>query len=133
VQKHCAAHRAGTALELPRKKARRKTVLLDEPCAWVRKGGKVLLEQQTGPRWRGLWKLPKHSHPGTDPLVTLDYPFTHHRVTLTVHHAPAPVVVPEHHEWHAIKTLADVPLAAPHRRAVEQLLKLGTTKDANPE
>ena len=44
--------------ELPIKKPRRKTVALREDCAWTVRGRRILLEQQTGPRWRGLWKLP---------------------------------------------------------------------------
>lgn len=129
IQPQCAAHKAGTAAELPRKKARKKTVLLDEPCAWVRRNGKILLEQQTGSRWRGLWKLPKWDHPANaEALLTLDYPFTHHRVTLAVYPATAPAIVPENHEWHPIAALTELPLAAPHRRALEQLLSRNPEK-----
>ncbi len=124
IRKHCAAHRAGTIETVPRKKPRRKTVLLDEPCAWILRNDCVLLEQQTGSRWRGLWKLPKRNGTRGDgkPLVTLDYPFTHHRVTLAVYAGEAPSTVAENHAWHDISTLQELPLAAPHRRALDQLL-----------
>lgn len=124
IRKYCAAHSAGTTEVVPRKKPRPKTVALDEPCAWVLREDHVLLEQQTGSRWRGLWKLPKRNGvpTGDAPLLTLDYPFTHHRVTLAVYPAEAPAVMAENHAWHEIATLAELPLAAPHRRAVERLL-----------
>jgi A/G-specific adenine glycosylase len=57
VRKHCGAYLAGTVEVIPRKKPRRKTVLLAEPCAWIARKDRILLEQQTGSRWRGLWKL----------------------------------------------------------------------------
>src|SRR3954471_23332049 len=56
VREHC---RAENPESLPVKKPRRKTVELEEDCAWIVQGGKLLLEQQTGPRWKGLWKLPQ--------------------------------------------------------------------------
>jgi A/G-specific adenine glycosylase len=123
VQKHCGARLAGTVEVIPRKKPRRKTVLLDEPCAWIAREGRVLLEQQTGSRWRGLWKLPRLPNGAQGaPLLTLDYPFTHHRVSLSVFAVPAPSTVPENHSWHIVSSLEELPLAAPHRRALERLL-----------
>jgi A/G-specific adenine glycosylase len=84
--------------------------------------GCILLEQQTGKRWRGLWKLPSlPAAPDTEPLLTLDYPFTHHRVTLSVFTQPAPSPLGENHAWHLLSSLDEVPLAAPHRRAIERL------------
>jgi A/G-specific adenine glycosylase len=86
---------------------------------------RVLLEQQMGSRWRGLWKLPKlaaRPHSGAG-LLELEYPFTHHRVTLSVHAGEVPSIVPENHAWHPVSALPELPLAAPHRRAIEQLLR----------
>jgi A/G-specific adenine glycosylase len=122
VRSHCAAFANGTTESLPRKKPRRKQVALSEPCAWTVSRGRILLEQQTGKRWRGLWKLPSlPAAPASEPLLTLDYPFTHHRVTLSIFAQPAPSPFEENHAWHPIASLADVPLAAPHRRAIEHL------------
>jgi A/G-specific adenine glycosylase len=123
IRAHCRAFAAGTAGDLPIKKARRKTVSLAESCAWTVGEGRILLEQQTGTRWRGLWKLPLLSvPPAGEPLLMLDYPFTHHRVTLSVFAQPAPGVMRENLAWHACRELAEVPLTSPHRRAIERLL-----------
>ncbi len=122
IRSHCAAFANGTAAELPRKKPRRKQIALSEPCAWTVSRGRILLEQQTGKRWRGLWKLPSlPAAPETEPLLSLDYPFTHHRVTLSVFTQPAPSPLGENHAWHPLASLAEVPLTAPHRRAIDQL------------
>ena len=123
IRSHCAASANGTAEELPRKKPRRKQVALSETCAWIVRRGRILLEQQTGKRWRGLWKLPSlPAAPVSEPLLTLDYPFTHHRVTLSVFTQPAPSPLGENHAWHPLASLDDVPLAAPHRRAIGRLV-----------
>ena len=120
VRAHCAA----TAPEsLPVKRPRTKTVALDEPCAWIRDGVRVLLEQQTGPRWRGLWKLPALAKASrTAPQLELTYPFTHHRVTLRVFPQQQPRQLAAHQAWINTADLADLALTAPHRRAIERLL-----------
>jgi A/G-specific adenine glycosylase len=138
ISKHCSAFSRGTAESLPRKKPRRKQVALSEPCAWTVSRGRILLEQQTGKRWRGLWKLPSlPAAPATEPLLILDYPFTHHRVTLSIFTQPAPSPLGENHAWHplsSLASLADVPLAAPHRRAIENLANVsGLLRQQAPE
>ena len=123
IAKHCSAFSHGTAESLPRKKPRRKQVALSEPCAWTVSRGRILLEKQIGPRWRGLWKLPSlPAAPDAEPLLVLDYPFTHHRVTLSVFTQPAPSPLGENQAWHSFASLTDVPLAAPHRRAIGRLV-----------
>ena len=120
ITKHCAAFANATAASLPRKKPRRRQEELTEHCAWTVSRGRILLEQQTGPRWRGLWKLPAlHAAPHAEPLLTIEYPFTHHRVTLSVFAQPVPAPLREHLAWHLLTSLAKVPLTAPHRRAIE--------------
>ena len=122
ITKRCAAFAKGTAASLPRKKPRRRQAELAEHCAWTVSRGRILLEQQTGARWRGLWKLPAlPAAPDAAPLLTLEYPFTHHRVTLSVFAQPAPAPLGENQIWHSLASLAEVPLAAPHRRAIEHL------------
>lgn len=123
VRDFCAAAGSGDPESLPVKKPRRRTVALSEPCLLVTAGGKVLLEHQTGPRWRGLWKLPAAAPlPEAPPLLVLDYPFTHHRVTLSVYAGKSPGVLPPAWQWHPLALLAEVPLAAAHRRALARLL-----------
>ncbi len=110
---------------LPIKKPRRKVVSMREDCAWIVRGRRILLAQQTGPRWRGLWKLPALSIPinGHEPVTFLTYPFTHHRVQLSVYHSPAPHRLAPNEQWFLSAELADIALAAPHRRAIEQVFK----------
>ncbi|MGB8355331.1 MAG: A/G-specific adenine glycosylase [Chthoniobacteraceae bacterium] len=126
VQKHCTAVDPET---LPVKKPRRKTVELAEHAAWIVKGGRILLQQQTGVRWRGLWKLPVFNlAPGMDqqfaptPLLRFTYPFTHHRVMLAIFAQTAPDTLVDCQSWFKIKELEQLAMTAPHRRAVEQLL-----------
>ena len=120
VRTHCTADAPEA---LPLKKARAKTVALDEPCAWISDGRRILVEQQSGRRWRGLWKLPRlDAAPEAAPLLTLTYPFTNHRVTLRVFSQRRPRQLPPHHSWIAIADLTALALAAPHRRAIERLL-----------
>lgn len=120
VRENC---RAKNPESLPVKKPRRKTVELAENCAWIVVDGKLLLEQQTGSRWRGLWKLPPLT---VEPsrarlLLALEYPFTHHRVTLSVY---LPSSLPKSQpaqQWVALDDIDSVALAAPHRRAIKRL------------
>jgi A/G-specific adenine glycosylase len=120
VRAHCAAQDPAA---LPRKKPRRKTVALTEDCAWIVREGRLLLAQQTGPRWRGLWKLPALTSPprAAKLLLTLEYPFTHHRVTLSVFAASAPSAPAEDQRWVGLQEIEDIALAAPHKRAILRL------------
>jgi A/G-specific adenine glycosylase len=146
IRMHC---RAADPDELAIKKPRRKTVALREDCAWCVQGRRILLEQQTGPRWRGLWKLPGLAEQGAGsrergaengaralpcsmppapcsaaPLFTTTYPFTHHRVEMRVFAMPPPPRLTGYQQWFLLAELQDVALAAPHRRAIERILDL---------
>ncbi|MEA3187040.1 MAG: A/G-specific adenine glycosylase [Chthoniobacter sp.] len=106
---------------LPRKKPRRATVELAENCAFVFSKGQILLEQQMQTRWRGLWKLPVlSSAPDSEPLLRLDYPFTNHRVRLSVFRL-APERAGLNQQWFALRALENVPMPSPHRRALLHL------------
>ena len=127
VAEFCAAWAKGMQEELPVKKARRKVVRMSEPCALITRSGEILLEHQSGRRWNGLWKLPTLAPiPEAQPELVIEYPFTHHKVTLSVYRARAPKALEAGWAWHSISGIADVPLAAAHRRALEKLLKCGT-------
>ena len=121
IHAHCAAPNPEM---LPVKRARRKIVALTEECAWTVDRGRLLLERQTGTRWRGLWKLPAicTAPSAAEPLAELQYPFTHHRVSLRVFAAPPPPMMPASQQWFAIESLASMALPSPHRRAVQQIL-----------
>lgn len=117
--------RAQDPERLPLKKPRPKTVRLTEDCGWIVRGEEVLLEQQTGKRWHGLWRLPLLTEPHADiPLVKLSYPFTHHRVEMSVFHGSSPLIMAEYQRWFPVAELASTAMPAPHRRALKRLLKL---------
>ncbi len=81
VRSHCRAEQPEL---LPVKRKRPRTVALFEPHAFARRRNRILLEQSSD-RWRGMWILPRLARsPREDPLLQIDFPFTHHRVTLAV-------------------------------------------------
>ncbi len=105
---------------LPRKKPRLATVAIEENCAFRVRGTKILLEQQTASRWRGLWKLPAiKSTPSQAPLFQSTYPFTHHRVQLRVFAGKNRSIPLPTQRWFSLDALPAMP--SPHRRAVEGL------------
>jgi A/G-specific adenine glycosylase len=119
VKEHC---RAENPEALPRKKPRPKTVAIAEDCAWIVHDGKLLLEQQTGSRWKGLWKLPPFASTSRPRLlVAFDYPFTHHRVTLSVYQSAAPKTLTPSQRWVPLPAIDTLALAAPHRRAIKRI------------
>lgn len=119
VRAFCAATDPSS---LPRKKPKPRAVLLHEPHAFAVRRHRILLEQ-SHERWRGMWILPRlATSPKTAPLLQLDFPFTHHRVTLSVF-APTVRFAPNDKlHWFPLAELDTLPLPSPHRRALEQLL-----------
>ena len=120
VRIFCKAEEPAT---LPLKKPRPRRVELEEHCGWIVQEERVLLEQQTGKRWRGLWRLPILTEPHSGvPLASLTYPFTHHRVSLSVFPGTTPLFLTEDQRWFSFAELEAVPMTAPHRRALTKLL-----------
>jgi len=110
---------------LPVKKPRPKTVELVEHCGWIVHDDRVLLEQQTGKRWSGLWRLPLLTEPHSGvPLAALTYPFTHYRVCLSVYPGTIPLFLEANQQWFPLAELEAIPMTAPHRRALKKLLAL---------
>ena len=108
---------------IPVKRPRPKRVELAEHCGWIVRDQRVLLEQQTGKRWRGLWRLPILTEPHSGvALAALTYPFTHHRVSLSVFPGTSPLFLEENQRWFSSTELDAVPMPAPHRRALKKLL-----------
>jgi A/G-specific adenine glycosylase len=107
---------------LPRKKPRRKAIPMLERCGWIVEDDAILLELQTGSRWRGLWKLPAlaEGHQG-ELLLETTYAFTHHRVTLQVYTSAPPREVAGGRRWFAKEELADAAFASAHARALRVL------------
>lgn len=123
--------RAKSPESLPVKSPRRATVAISEHAGWIVQKELLLLEQQNGKRARGLWKLPSMNQmlANTPILYEGVYPFTHHKITLTVQEADIPPTENNAHRWFPIETvLTDAPLTAGHRRAIEALVKKQTTQ-----
>ena len=121
----CPVRRFCRAVEpalLPRKKQRPATVCLTERHALTRRRNYVLLEQ-SDLRWRGMWILPRLAGaPRRRPLLEIDFPFTHHRVTLAVFTRLAPKIPLMNQQWFPLRALDRLPVPSPHRRALLQLL-----------
>ena len=125
IAEFCEAKAQGLQEALPAKKPKPRTVRVTERCALITRDGAVLLEHQNGSRWRGLWKLPGLKQiPEKPPELMLEYPFTHHKVTLAVYRQPCRRSKGPGCEWWQIANLKDVPIAAGHRRAVERLVRI---------
>ena len=117
VRKFCAAIDPAS---LPRKRARTPTKLLTENHAFTLRRGRVLLEQSQK-RWRGMWMLPRLTRTSKPaPVYRAEFPFTHHRITLTVFTAP-PAATP-HRKWFSPSQIETLPIPSPHRRALRALL-----------
>ncbi len=116
--------RATDPESIPRKAPRKPTIALEEYAAWIVHEGTVLLEQQTGRRAGGLWKLPLLAGaPEGEALFETVYPFTHHRITLRVHTAPRPLELSSAQRWFALSNVLDeAALPAGHRRALKALV-----------
>jgi A/G-specific adenine glycosylase len=114
---------ADDPVALPKKKPRARTIALDEPCGFLVQKGRIFLEQQTGSRWRGMWKLPQLSAtPDAEAIHESTYPFTNHRVTLRVFPVKARELTQSSGQWVGLCDLDALPMTAPHRRAIRALL-----------
>ena len=119
VRKFCAAINPAA---LPRKKAKPRQISLHESHVFALRHDRILLEQSDA-RWRGMWMLPRLSTvPRQSPLLQLDFPFTHHRVTLSVFATARSLLPNDKQRWFSVAQLAELPVPSPHRRALEQLL-----------
>lgn len=122
VKKFCTATEPE---KLPIKKPRRKTVFATEKCAFTVSKGKLLLQQEVSNRWRGLWRLPDFPGSNNNLMLQLEYPITHHRVTLKIFKQHPPKKLSINQSWHEIDLIENIAMPAPHRRAMRQLQTLG--------
>jgi A/G-specific adenine glycosylase len=126
--------RAEKPLKLPIKRARPSIKLRTEHHGFSVRWGRVLLEQSQD-RWRGMWMLPRLSTVPTKrkPLHISEFPFTNHRITLTVF--PQTVVgrsTKSFQRWFPINGLDSIPLPSPHRRALEMLISARSQRLCDP-
>jgi A/G-specific adenine glycosylase len=126
--------RAENPAKLPMKRARPSIRLRTEHHGFSVRRGRVLLEQSQD-RWRGLWMLPRLATVPTrrKPLHVSEFPFTNHRITLTVFpQATAGRFPKTFQRWFPIDGLDSIPLASPHRRALEMLISVQSQRLCDP-
>jgi A/G-specific adenine glycosylase len=120
VRNFCGAEKPST---LPKKRTPPSIRFQRENHGFSVRRGRVLLEQSRD-RWRGLWMLPRLATVPAKlkPLHTSTFPFTNHRITLTVfrQRVPGGSASPPR-RWFPIDGLDSIPLPSPHRRALETL------------
>ena len=118
--------RAKNPAAIPVRKSRPETKQLIEVHALIVRRGRILLEQSRH-RWRGMWILPlaidclKQSRFQRRPIYESVFPFTHHRVTLSVYRRPAPKRIAPGQQWFG--SIEEVPMPSPHRRAAQSLIQ----------
>jgi A/G-specific adenine glycosylase len=111
---------------LPRKRERPKIERKTELCFFALKDGRVLLQQNPGKRWQGLWTLPDLPPDSDDAQIaflSLSYPITRFVVCLNVFLSDPPAGFLEGQEWHRLESLEVLPMPSPHRRAVQMVLQ----------
>jgi A/G-specific adenine glycosylase len=116
---------------LPKKRARPKIERKNEFHSFALKDGCVLLQQNPGKRWQGLWTLPALSpdsrsarcDAAQNAFLSLSYPITRFVVRLNVYLSEPPATVLEGQAWHRLELLDCLPMPSPHRRAVQMVLQ----------
>jgi A/G-specific adenine glycosylase len=119
--------RAKNPAALPVRNSRPETKRLIETHALIVRRGRILLEQSRR-RWRGMWILPplvpdclKPSGFPRRPLYESVFPFTHHRVTLSVYRRAAPKRIASGQQWFG--SIGEIAMPSPHRRAINGLIQ----------
>ena len=112
---------------LPRRRARPSIKRHAEHHGFSVRRGRVLLEQSQD-RWRGMWMLPRLATATRKraPLYISEFPFTNHRITLSVfRRAALGRYAKSTQRWFPIEALDSIPLPSPHRRALEAIIQKG--------
>jgi A/G-specific adenine glycosylase len=126
--------RAKDPANLPRKRARPTIKGQAEHHGFSVRRGRVLLEQSQD-RWRGMWMLPRLATAAAKrrPLYVSEFPFTNHRITLSVfRRAAPPPSAKSTQRWFPIDALDSIPLPSPHRRALRMLISPRSQRHCDP-
>jgi A/G-specific adenine glycosylase len=128
IRSHC---QASDPESLPVKGTRTEITAITERVLFIRSEDGILLEQETGKRRTGLWKLPAlpdafFDHP-PPVLLKSSYGITRYKVTLWVHDGSAlpQQAWPETHRHIPLSQLADHAMPSPYRKALNRLLSHG--------
>jgi len=110
------------AEELPKKTPRKKMTEITEHVIFCqKKNGDVLLQQETGKRRTGLWKLPARDTLTGKPILTQHYVITRYKVTLHIH-SETKVQPQENESYIPLAELEKTPMPAPFRKSLRALL-----------
>jgi A/G-specific adenine glycosylase len=119
--------RAKNPAALPVRNSRPETKRVIETHALIVRRGRILLEQSRH-RWREMWILPplrpsclKQQRFQRRPIYESVFPFTHHRVTLSVYRRRAPKRIAPGQQW--FESIEEVAMPSPHRRAAQSLIE----------
>lgn len=117
VKTNCLAR---TPAELPVKSRRIELTDLTEHVFLSMKNNGVLLEQETGNRRTGLWKLPALPPAEKQPplLHKARYGITRYRVDLHVHLPPEQIQPTASQHYIPLEELPSIPMPSPYRRAL---------------
>ncbi len=116
------------AEQLPVKRPKAAPTRLNEHAIWDLSPAGLLLQLRNGPRWKGLWTLPETTPPNaaSTPILVHRFAVTRYQISLHIHPTEIPRT-PERTENPELQRipvaqLERLPLAAPHRKAVNLLL-----------
>ena len=113
-------------LGLPIKKLKQGVTNIDEHVILNIRNGKVLLEQETGNRRKGMWKLPsrdKKEVTKLDLITTQNYGITRYKVKMHIYKSKN-AQLNENEKWVSLDELASLPVPSPYRRALELITKV---------
>ena len=113
-------------LGLPIKKLKQGVTNIDEHVILNIRNGKVLLEQETGNRRKGMWKLPtrdKREVTKLDLITTQNYGITRYKVKMHIYKSKN-AQLNENEKWVSLDDLASLPVPSPYRRALELITKV---------
>jgi A/G-specific adenine glycosylase len=120
VKAHCAARRAGTASDLPLKRAKPAPEHLERTLLVIHRQGRILLAPSL--RVKGFWDLPEDAEHSANirigaTLGDFRHTITHRRYRFTVKEAIAGAA-PKGARWHTEKELTQIPLSTTARKAL---------------
>lgn len=122
VSSFCTTSRAES---LPVKQSKMQITEITERVFFCETADGILLEQETGTRRTGMWKLPALPEESKQPPVLHKsvYGITRYRVTLWVHGAPEKHSgISQHHRRITTDELPHLPMPSPYRKALNSVL-----------
>lgn len=118
----CSASRPA---DLPVKSKRTTLTDVEEHVFLAIRNGSLLLEQETGSRRTGMWRLPTlpPEHHALPILHQSRYGITRYRVQLHIHTSPPQPALSTTQAWIPLTELPTIVMPSPYRRALEAVLR----------